>query len=178
MGRESLQKKLSRVRPPRVHITYDVEVGDAIEKREIPFVVGVLADLSGQPETPLPQISERKFVEIDRDNFNQVMAKIEPRLAFKVDNRIANDDTRLGVDLRFRSLEDFEPAAVARQIPPLRKLLEARNALNNLRSSLVGNDRLESMLQEVVKNTEALQRIGAESSRQSTPTPSPSENRE
>src|SRR5580704_6603164 len=109
MGKEGLQKKLSRVRPPRVHITYDVEIGDAIEKREIPFVVGVMADLSGKPENPLPEVKDRKFVEIDRDNFNQVMAKIEPRLAFKVDNRIANDDTKLGVELRFRSLDDFEP---------------------------------------------------------------------
>jgi type VI secretion system protein ImpB len=172
MGRESLQKKLSRVRPPRVHITYDVEIGDAIEKREIPFVVGVMADLSGKPENPLPEVKDRKFVEIDRDNFNQVMAKIEPRLAFKVDNRIANDDTKLGVELRFRSLDDFEPAAVAKQIPPLRKLLEARNALSNLRSSMIGNDKLESMLQEVVGNTEALQRIGAESGRSSASTPS------
>jgi type VI secretion system protein ImpB len=163
--RESLQKKLSRVRPPRVHITYDVETGGAIEKREIPFVVGVLADLSGQPEKALPPLKERKFVEIDRDNFNQVMTKIEPRLTFKVDNRLTNDDTRLGVELKFRTLEDFEPPAVANQIPPLRKLLEARNALNNLRSTLMGNDKLESMLQEIVNNTEALQRIGAEGGR-------------
>ena len=170
MGAETLQKKLSRVRPPRVHITYDVEVGDAIEKREIPFVVGVLADLSGQPEYPLPAIAQRKFVEVDRDNFNQVLGKIEPRLAFKVDNRIANDDTRLGVELRFRTLGDFAPPAVAKQIPPLRKLLEARNALSNLRSSMIGNDRLESMLQEIVSNTDALRRIGAESNRSSDAT--------
>lgn len=166
MAKESLQKKLGRVRPPRVHITYDVEIGDAIEKRQIPFVVGVLADLAGQPATPPPPIKDRKFVEIDRDNFNQVMAKIEPRLAFKVDNRLSNDDTRLGLELRFRSLEDFEPAAVANQVPVLRKLLEARNALNNLRSSLIGNDKLERMLQDVISNTEALQRIGAESGSQ------------
>src|SRR5271165_6175919 len=114
MPKESLQKKVGRVRPPRVHITYDVEIGDAIEKGEIPFVVGVLADLSGQPEKPLPPIAQRKFVEIDRDNFNQVMAKIEPRLAFKVDNRISNDDTKIGVELKFHSLDDFEPAAVAK----------------------------------------------------------------
>ncbi len=162
MPKESLQKKVGRVRPPRVHITYDVEIGDAIEKREIPFVVGVLADLSGQPEKPLPPMKERKFVEIDRDNFNQVLAKTAPRLAFKVDNRLSNDDTRLGMELRFRSLDDFEPAAVANQVPPLRKLLELRSSLHNLRSSLVGNDRLESILQEVLSNTEALKRIGAE----------------
>lgn len=174
MAKESINKKLSRVRPPRVHISYDVETGDAIEKKEIPFVVGVLADLSGQPVKPLPALKDpsRKFVEIDRDNFNKVMAKIEPRVAMKVDNVIKNDDTQLGVELRFRSLDDFEPAAVAGQIPALRKLLEARKALSNLRSSLVGNDKLESLLQEVVSNTEALKRIAAESGGQAAADPS------
>lgn len=166
MAKESTQKKLSRVRPPRVHITYDVETGDAIEKREIPFVVGVLADLAGQPDKELPPLKDRKFVEIDRDNFNQVMKKVEPRLAFKVDNKLNSDDTKLGVELRFAGIDDFEPAAVAKQIPALRKLLEARAALNNLRSSLIGNDKLESLLQEVINSTEALQRIGAESGSQ------------
>lgn len=162
MSKESIQKKLGRVRKPRVHITYDVETGGAIEKREIPFVAGVLADLSGMPEQPLPSMSKRKFVEIDRDNFDQVMAKTAPRLAFKVDNRLSEDDTKLGVELRFSKLDDFAPAAVARQVPALRKLLELRNSLQNLRSSLIGNDKLESILQEVLTNTEALQRIGAE----------------
>ena len=181
MSKESIQKKLGRVRPPRVHITYDVETGGAIEKREIPFVAGVLADLSGLPEKPLPPISKRKFVEIDRDNFDQVLASVTPyevpdprnprrtvmkttgpRLAFKVDNRLSEDDTKLGVELRFSKLDDFAPAGVARQVPALRKLLELRNSLQNLRASLIGNDKLESMLQEVLNNTEALQRIGAE----------------
>jgi type VI secretion system protein ImpB len=161
-GSESLQKKLSRVRPPRVHITYDVEVGDAIEKRDIPFVVGVMADLSGQPEQPLPPLKDRKFVNIDKDTFDQVLGQINPRLAFKVDNRLSEDDSRLGVELRFKAMADFEPAAVARQIPALRKLLEARNALHNLRSSLIGNDNLESIVQQIIKNQEALQRVGAE----------------
>ena len=162
MAKESLQKKLSRVRPPRVHITYDVETGDAIEKREIPFVAGVLADLSGQPEQPLPALKDRKFVEIDKDNFDRVLGQINPRLAFKVDNRLSEDDTRLGVELRFESMADFEPAAVAKQVPSLRKLLELRNALNNLRSSLIGNDKLESLLKEVLSNSETLKRIEAE----------------
>src|SRR5437764_9628400 len=109
MPKESLQKKVGRVRPPRVHITYDVEVGDAIEKREIPFVVGVLADLSGMPEKALPPISKRKFVEIDRDNINDVMKKISPRLAFKVENRLSEDDTKLNVELRFESMDDLLP---------------------------------------------------------------------
>jgi type VI secretion system protein ImpB len=162
MAKESIQKKVGRVRPPRVHITYDVETGGAIEKREIPFVAGVLADLSGQPEKPLPPMNQRKFVDIDRDNFDNVLAKTAPRLAFKVDNRLSEDDTKLGVELRFNRLDDFAPAAVARQVPSLRKLLELRNALQNLRSSLIGNDKLDSMLQDVLSNTEALQRIGAE----------------
>lgn len=164
MPQESLQKKLSRVRPPRVHITYDVETGGAIEKRELPFVVGVLADLSGQPEkAPLPmQDASRKFVDIDRDNFDQVMAKMEPRLAFKVDNVLTDDDTKLGVELKFRSLDDFSPPQVAEQIPALRRLLEARRALANLRSSLIGNDKLEKLLNEVLTDTEKLQRISAE----------------
>jgi type VI secretion system protein ImpB len=162
MAKESLQKKLSRVRPPRVHITYDVETGGAIEKREIPFIVGVLADLSGQPEKPLPPLKDRKFAEIDKDNFDNVLGKINPRLAFKVDNRLSEDDTRLGVELRFSSMADFEPAAVAKQMPPLRRLLELRNALHNLRSSLMGNDKLEAILQETLNNRELLQRIAAE----------------
>ncbi len=162
MAKESINKKLARVRAPRVHITYDVETGGAIEKREIPFVVGVLADLSGLPDKPLPGMSQRKFVDIDRDNFDQVLAKSAPRLVFKVDNRLSEDDTKLGVELRFNKLEDFTPAAVARQVPALRKLLELRNSLQNLRSSLITNEKLESILQDVLTNTEALQRIGAE----------------
>ena len=169
MAKESLQKKLSRVRPPRVHITYDVETGGAIEKREIPFVAGVLADLSGQPEQPLPPLKERKFVEVDKDNFDRVLGQTNPRLAFKVDNRLSEDDTRLGVELRFRSMADFEPAAVAKKIPSLRKLLELRNALHNLRTSLIGNDKLESILQEVLSNSETLKRIEAEAGSQAAP---------
>lgn len=165
-GKDSLQKKLSRVRPPRVHITYNVETGDAIEKREIPFVVGVMADLSGQPDQPLPPLKDRKFVNIDKDTFDPVLGQINPRLAFKVDNKLSEDDSRLGIELRFNSMADFEPAAVAKQIPALRKLLELRGALQNLRSSLIGNDKLESILQEVLNNTEALQRIRAEAGNQ------------
>jgi type VI secretion system protein ImpB len=162
MPKESQQKKLGRVRPPRVHITYDVQVGDAIEKRDIPFVVGVLADLSGVPDKPLPPIAKRKFVSIDRDNVNDVMKKIGPRLAFKVPNRLNEDDTKLNVELRFESMEDFEPAKVAQQVTPLRKLLELRNSLANLRSSLIGNEKLENLLQEVIQNQDMLRQAGSE----------------
>jgi type VI secretion system protein ImpB len=162
MPKESLQKKVGRVRPPRVHITYDVEKGDAIEKRDLPFVVGVLADLSGMPEKPLPPIAKRKFTLIDRDNVNDVMRKIGPRLAFKVPNRLSEDDTKLNVELRFESMDDFQPARVAQQITPLRKLLDLRNSLANLRSSLIGNEKLENLLQEVIQNQELLQKAGSE----------------
>jgi type VI secretion system protein ImpB len=162
MAKESLQKKIGRVRPPRVQITYDVQVGDAIEKRDLPFVVGVLADLSGVPEKPLPPVAKRKFVSIDRDNVNDVMKKIGPRLAFKVPNRLSEDDTKLNVELRFESMDDFLPARIAQQITPLRKLLELRNSLANLRSSLIGNDKLETLLQEMIQSQELLQKAGSE----------------
>src|SRR5260370_35774300 len=162
MPKESLQKKIGRVRPPRVQITYDVQVGDAIEKRDLPFVVGVLADLSGMPIKALPPIAKRKFVAIDRDNVNDVMKKIGPRLAFKVPNRLSEDDTKLNVELRFESMDDFQPAKVAQQITPLRKLLELRNSLANLRITLIGNEKLDSLLQEMIQSEELLRRAGAE----------------
>ena len=123
MARESTQHKLDRVRPPRVHITYDVEIGDAIEMKELPFVVGVLADLSGKPDAPLPRVKDRKFVEIDRDNFNAVLKGMQPRLAFRVDNKLTDDDTKLAVELRFNSMDDFDPEALVNQVEPLRKLI-------------------------------------------------------
>ena len=156
--KESVQKKLGRVRPPRVHITYDVETGGAIEKREIPFVVGVLADLSGQPSKPLPKLKDRKFTEIDRDNFDQVMAKQEPRLAFKVDNKLTEEGGKMGVELKFQKLGDFQPDNVARQVAPLNQLLELRTKLSNLRSSLYGNDKLEALLQQAITETETVRR--------------------
>jgi type VI secretion system protein ImpB len=162
MPKESLQKKVGRVRPPRVHITYDVEIGDAIEKRDLPFVVGVMADLSGMPDAPLPPIAKRKFVAIDRDNVNDVMRKIGPRLAFKVQNRMSEDDTKLNVELRFQSMDDFAPARIAQQVEPLRKLLELRTSLANLRSTMIGNDKLETLLRGVVNDKEMLQRAGVE----------------
>jgi type VI secretion system protein ImpB len=162
MPKESLQKKIGRVRPPRVQITYDVETGGAIEKKELPFVVGVLADLSGQPDKPLPAIKDRKFVEIDRDNFDQVLAKMTPRLAFKVDNKLSDDDTKIGCEIKFSSMEDFEPQNVVEQIEPLRKLIELRRKLSNLRSSLYGNDKLEKMLQQILNDDQELNKLRTE----------------
>lgn len=160
--KESIQKRLQKVRPPRVQLTYDVEKGDAIEQKELPFVVGVVADLSGQSEVPMPKLRDRKFVNIDRDNFDDVMAGIEPRAAFQVPNTLSGEGGRFGVELKFRSIEDFNPEAVVDQIEPLRKLLEARSKLADLRNKLAGNDKLEDLLSEVLTNTEALQKLGGD----------------
>lgn len=161
-GDESLQHKLDRVRPPRVQITYDVQVGDAQKKVELPFLLGVLADLSGHPEEPLPSMKERKFVEINRDNFNRIMAGMKPRLAMKVDNQLQKDGTHLGVELKFKSIDDFEPEQVVRQVEPLRKLLEARQRLADLKTKITSNDRLDSLLQGIIKDTERLKQLGQE----------------
>jgi type VI secretion system protein ImpB len=162
MARESRQHTLDRVRAPRVQITYDVEIGDAIEMKEIPFVVGVLADLAGKPEEPLPKLKDRKFIEIDRDNFNQVMEGMKPRLAFRVDNKLTDDDTKMAVELRFKSMDDFHPERVAEQVEPLRKLVETRQRLSEMLSKLDGNDRLEELLQDVIANTDSLEKLGKE----------------
>ena len=158
---ESTQHKLDRIRPPRVQITYDVEIGGAIEKKEIPFVVGVLADLSGMPEAPLPKLKDRKFVEIDRDNFSDVMASINPHLAFRVSNKLANDGSATGVELRFRSIDDFGPLSIIDNVPALKKLFEVRSRLSDLVSKLDGNDALDEKLQELLQQPEALKQLKA-----------------
>ena len=168
MARESTQHKLDRVRSPRVHITYDVEIGDAIEMKELPFVMGVLADLSGKPDAPLPRLRDRKFVEIDRDNFNDVLKGMKPRLAFRVDNKLTDDDTKLGVELRFQHLDDFSPERVAEQVEPLKKLMEVRQQLKDLLAKTDGNDRLAERLQEIISNTEKLQQLGHETGLESS----------
>jgi type VI secretion system protein ImpB len=162
MKKESLQKDITRVRPPRVHLTYDVETGGAIQKKELPFVAGVLADLSGDAAVPLPPVKNRKFVEIDRDNFDNVLNKMAPRIVFKVDNKLNNDDTKLGVELKFSGMEDFEPQKVAEQVEPLRKLIELRKKLSNLRSSLYGNDKLDKLLQKIINDHEEIQKLRGE----------------
>jgi type VI secretion system protein ImpB len=157
--KESIQHKLDRVRPPRVHITYDVEIGDAIELKELPFVVGVLGDFSGKPDQPLPRMKDRKFIEIDRDNFNTVLAGMKPRLAYRVDNKLTNDGTKINVELRFNSLDDFDPDKVVEQVEPLRRLVEARRRLSDLLSKMDGNDRLDELLQEVIQNSSAQKQL-------------------
>jgi type VI secretion system protein ImpB len=153
-SKESLQHKLDRVRPPRVQITYDVEVGGAIELKELPFVVGVMGDFVGKPEEPLPALKNRKFVEIDPDNFNQVMAGMKPRLAYSIENKLQDDGSKLGVELNFNSIEDFEPDNIVQQVEPLRKLIEARQKLSDLRSKMDGNEKLENMLESIISDTE------------------------
>lgn len=163
--KESVQKRLTKVRPPRVQLTYDVEKGDAIEQKELPFVVGVVADLSGQSEVALPKLRDRKFVNVDRDNFDDVMAAVEPRAAFQVPNQLTDEGGKFGVELKFRSLEDFSPEAVVEQIEPLRKLLEARSKLADLRNKLAGNDKLEDILNDVLNSTEKLAALGQQTAK-------------
>jgi type VI secretion system protein ImpB len=156
---DSIQHKLDRVRPPRVHITYDVEIGDAVEQKEIPFVAGVVSDLSGKPEKPLPPLKDRKYVEVDRDNFNSVLEGMNPRLQYAVDNKIEDDDSKISVELKFKHLDDFHPEKIAQQVEPIRKLVEARKKLYNLLAKLDGNDKLETLLQEVITNSEKLEAL-------------------
>ena len=158
----SMQHKLDRVRRPRVQITYDVETGGAMRKVELPFVVGVLADLSGQPSSPLRPLKERKAVNIDRDNFDDVLAKSTPRVAMKVQNRLTDEDTKLAVELNFKSMDDFDPARVAEQVPALKKLLEMRLELTQLLSKMEGNDKLDQLLADVLSNTEKAKELATQ----------------
>lgn len=164
MARESINKKLERVRPPRVQITYDVEVGNAIELKELPFVMGVLGDFTGQPEEPLARLKDRKFVEVTLDNFDNVLASMKPHLSYFVENKLSEDPDagRIGVNLHFQSMDDFEPENVARQVKPLRDMLELRTKLADLRGSLQGNEKLDDILLETVKSEEKMNKLKAE----------------
>jgi type VI secretion system protein ImpB len=152
--RESLQHKLDRVRPPRVQITYDVEVGGAIELKELPFVIGVMGDFVGKPEEPMPALKNRKFVEIDADNFNQVLEGMKPRLAYTIENKLQDDGSKMGIELNFNNIEDFEPDQIVQQVEPLRKLVEARQKLSDLRSKMDGNEKLETMLEDIIADAD------------------------
>jgi len=164
MAKASIQHKLDRVRPPRVQITYDVEIGDAIEIKELPFVMGVLGDFTGQPTQPLARLRDRKFVEVNPDNFDSVLEGMKPHLAFSVENKLSEDSDagQLKVDLNFKSLDDFEPEQVARQIKPLRELLDLRTRLSDLRGTLQTNDKLEEVLLDAVKNKDKLGKLKQE----------------
>lgn len=164
MAKESTQKRLERVRPPRVNISYDVETGGAIEMRELPFVMGVLGDFTGQPVDPLPKLKERKFVDVTLDNFDDVLASMRPHTAFSVENKLSDDANAgsIGVDLTFKSLDDFAPDRVAQQVKPLRELLDLRTKLADLRGSLQGNDKLEEILQATVGDDEKMKKLREE----------------
>ncbi|MET1023459.1 MAG: type VI secretion system contractile sheath small subunit [Pseudoxanthomonas sp.] len=162
MAKESTQHKLDRVRAPRVQLTYDVEIGDAIEKKELPFVAGVMGDFTGKSDEPLPKLKDRKFVNVDKDNFDDVLKSMKPRVAGQVENTLAGDGSKLGVDITFASLADFEPARVVQQVEPLRKLLEARQKLADLRNKAAGNDKFEDLLNEVLQNTDKITQLGRE----------------
>jgi type VI secretion system protein ImpB len=164
MAKQSTQHKLDRVRPPRVHVTYDVEVGDAIEVKELPFVMGVLGDFTGQPQEPLPRLKDRKFVEVNPDNFDTVLEGMKPHLSYSVENKLSEDPDagQLKVDLNFKSLDDFSPDQLVHQVQPLRELMELRTKLSDLRGSLQGNDKLEELLQETINNTDKMAKLKKE----------------
>jgi len=158
----SVQQKLARIRKPRVHITYDVETEGAAIVRELPFVVGVMGDYSGDPTEPIKPLAERKFVKIDRDNFNDVMAKVAPGLKLKVDNTLAGDDSQMAVDLKFRSMDDFDPVKVAEQVPALKAMLETRSRLRDLVSKADLSEELEGLLEDVLQDKSKLDALSAE----------------
>jgi type VI secretion system protein ImpB len=164
MAKESTQKKIGRVRPPRVNITYDVETGGAIEVRQLPFVMGVLGDFTGQPVEPLEKLKERKFTEVTLDNFDDVLASMKPHLQYSVENKLSDDPNagKIGVELTFNSLDDFAPDAVARQVGPLRELLDLRTKLADLRGTLQGNEKLEEILQSTLTDEEKMKKLKEE----------------
>lgn len=151
---ENTQHKIDRIRPPRVQITYDVVVGESTEMKELPFVVGIMADLSGMPREPLPKMKDRKFIDIDRENFNDIMGYIKPRLSLQAKNRLLNNDSNLVAELTFQSMDDFKPVNIVKQVPALSKLYEARVHLKDLLSKLDGNDVLEQLLHDVIQSAE------------------------
>jgi type VI secretion system protein ImpB len=169
---DSLQKWVGRNRPPRVQITYDVEIGDAVEKKELPLVVGLLADLSGQPAEPLPKLKDRRLVEIDRDNFNEIMAKISPRLDLSVPDTMKGEGN-LKIELNFKEFDDFHPEAIVKQIPRLAKLLEARQQLRDLLAKLDGNDELDGLLEKIIQSTDDLKKLQSEANADAPPAATP-----
>jgi type VI secretion system protein ImpB len=158
----SIHKKLGQVRKPRVHITYDVDTGGAQVARELPFVVGVMGDFSGDPTTKLKPLAERKFTHIDRDNFDRVMASMTPGLNLKVENTLAGDGSDLAVALKFSKLEDFDPAKVAEQVPALKALMESRNKLRDLLSKADLSEELEGLLEKILQSGDDMQKISSE----------------
>ena len=160
--RESVQKKLQRIRPPRVQLTYDVEIGDGKEVKELPFVVGVLGDFSAASELEKTKLKDKKFINVDLENIGEVMESLAPRASFQVENTISEEGGRMGVDLTFNSMADFRPENVVQQVDPLRKLVDARERLSDLRNKISNSERLEDLLDEVLKNTDQIRKMSAE----------------
>ena len=158
----SIHDKLERVRKPRVHISYQVETEGAVVEKELPFVMGVLGDFSGNPTAPLKPLKDRKFIQIDRDNFNDVMAGMNPGLKLKVDNKLSEEGGEMAVDLKFNSMEDFEPARVAQQVPAMRSLMETRAKLRDLMSKVDRSEELEGLLEQVLKNENELKSLSSQ----------------
>lgn len=152
----SIQQKIGRIRPPRVQITYDVQVGNATIKRELPFIVGVLADLAGNPINPMPKIKDRKFVEIDRDNFNSVMSSYNVRLPIRVPNMLGGSAPDLNIELFFNSMDDFNPGTIVQKVPQMNSLYQSRVALSDLLAKLDGNDALDAQLRNLIDNPDQL----------------------
>ena len=159
---ESVHDKLSRVRKPRVHITYDVETEGAMVKKELPFVVGVMGDFSGNNNTDLKPLKDRRFIQIDRDNFDDVMRRMSPKLAMKVDNKLSDDDSEMSVELEFNSMKDFEPSNIVNQVDPLRQLMETRNRLRDLMTKVDRSEELEELLERVLNNSDDLNALNEE----------------
>lgn len=160
--RESVQKKLQRIRPPRVQLTYDVEVGDAKEIKELPFVIGVLGDFSAASELEKTKLKDKKFINVDLDNIDEVMTSLAPRATFQVENMLTEEKGSLAINLTFNGMQDFRPEHVVLQVDPLRKLVEARERLTDLRNKISNNERLEDLLDEVLQNTDQVRKLSAE----------------
>jgi type VI secretion system protein ImpB len=156
---DSIHDKLKRVRKPRVHITYDVETNGALQEKEIPFVMGIMGDYSGDNTENKKALKDRKFSQIDRDNFNEVMNNVAPQLSMKVENTLEGDGSEIGVDMNFKSMEDFEPHKIVENVEPLKKLMETRNKLRDLLTKADRSDELESLLEEVLSSTDALKEL-------------------
>lgn len=165
--RESVQKKLQRIRPPRVQLTYDVEVGDGREVKELPFVVGVLGDFSAASELKSSKLKDKKFINVDLENIDEVMQSLAPHASFQVDNSLTEEGGKISVDLMFHAMDDFLPEQVVQQVEPLRKLVEARERLTDLRNKISNNERLEDLLDEVLKNTDQIQKMSVEADSES-----------
>lgn len=161
---DSTQKKLEKVRPPRIQISYEVETGGAIEMKELPFLMGVMGDFTGHPAEELPALKNRKFTEITPDNFDDTLASMKPRLQLAVENKLSDDPDapKLGIELNFRSMDDFGPEAVARQVPALRELLDLRTELANLRANLQTNEKLDDVLQATFSDKDKMDKLKAE----------------